>query len=252
MGIGDELMAAGQARQLQEMDLRLRKVQITDLFGEPRWHELWAGNPSIAQPGERGDFLKLVNEHNARPYIEGKTPGHWIWKEFTPVPSRIPFTGAERDFGAKHADLVIVQPTIRAKSSPNRQWGTGRWKDVAQRAAAAGIQLVQLGPAGTVPLCGARLIVTASFSHACAILSRARAYVGHEGGMHHAAAALGIPAVVIFGAFISPQSTGYASHRNIFTGQGLGCGMRGPCACCSDAMARISPSKVLSELQELL
>jgi hypothetical protein len=62
--------------------------------------------------------------------------------------------------------------------------------------------------------------------------------------LHHAAAALGVPAVVIFGGFISPAVTGYAAHANIFTGDDLGCGNINPCPHCRAAMERISVDQV--------
>lgn len=95
------------------------------------------------------------------------------------------------------------------------------------------------------------LIQTPDFWRACAILSRASAYVGHEGGLHHAAAALGIPGVVIFGGFISPETTGYDCHVNLFTG-GNACGNRTPCMHCRDAMNRITPEAVAEALIGIL
>ena len=75
---------------------------------------------------------------------------------------------------------------------------------------------VQLGAGGIRVLEGVRPIETADFRAACAALAGARAAVLPEGGLHHAAAALDIPAVVIFGAMTSPANTGYASHVNLF------------------------------------
>ena len=57
---------------------------------------------------------------------------------------------------------------------------------------------------------------------------------------------------MIRGAFISEKCTGYSAHRNLFTGEGLGCGMRVPCSCCAKAMAAITPEMVLNELREIL
>ena len=67
----------------------------------------------------------------------------------------------------------------------------------------------------------------------------------------HAAAALKVPAVVIYGGFISPKVTGYPLHRNLFTG-GTPCGMRTNCKHCRDAMAAILPTTVYDELKEIL
>lgn len=68
--------------------------------------------------------------------------------------------------------------------------------------------------------------------------------------MHHAAAALGIPAVVIFGGYVSPAQTGYAAQMNLFTG-GQPCGRRTECAHCADAMSDITPAMVADALHQL-
>jgi hypothetical protein len=82
-------------------------------------------------------------------------------------------------------------------------------------------------------------------------------YVGHEGGLHHAAAAVRLPAVVIFGGFITPAVTGYAEQVNL-TAPGLGvahplgCGRRVDCPHCADAIAQITPELVAQEVRKVL
>lgn len=110
---------------------------------------------------------------------------------------------------------------------------------------------VQLGPRSTTILTGRRHVVTETIREAAAVLSTARAAVLPEGGLHHLAAAMRLPAVVLFGGFISPKSTGYSMHRNLFTGK-VACGNRRPCDHCAQAMAAISPESVFEELQTML
>lgn len=90
-----------------------------------------------------------------------------------------------------------------------------------------------------------------SFEHALALISVARTAVLPEGGLHHAAAAFGLRAVVLFGGYISPNITGYSIHQNIFTGE-KACGNRNPCQHCTDAMNAITPAMVLDQLEALL
>jgi hypothetical protein len=244
VGWGDELMASGQAKRAQETDPR--RVQILGADGIPRWHPAWAGNPRIARADEVGDFQQIVNGPNARPYIAGKTPECWTWRDYEPVPGEIYFTNEEARFGSRNVAHIIIAGSLKPSASPNKQWG--KWKEFAALAKAAGLGLTQLG-GRPIPYC--RQVQTTTFRDACAVLSTARAFVGNEGGLHHAAAALGIPGVVIFGGFISPRQTGYKMHRNIFTG-GEPCGMRVPCRHCSDAMNSITPERVLQELLEVI
>ena len=71
-----------------------------------------------------------------------------------------------------------------------------------------------------------------------------------EGGLHHAAAALGTPTIVIFGGFISPRQTGYPHQVNLFTG-GTPCGMRRRCDHCEQAMRRVAIEEVLVKARML-
>ena len=59
---------------------------------------------------------------------------------------------------------------------------------------------------------------TNTFREALQVLSKAKLFVGTDGGLHHAAAALGIPSVVIWTGFTSPRHLGYDTHRNIHDG----------------------------------
>lgn len=251
MGWGDELMASGQARVLHERTGR--KVQVVDRHGERRWSPIWEGNPKIARPSDSGKFETVVNAPGTRPYHSGKLEDRWVYNPtFRADVGEIYFTEAERDFASRYQPQVVVEPNLKKKASPNKDWGWERWLAFAGMALERGMGLVQLGPAGTRRLPGVALIETPSFRHACAVLANAGAYVGHEGGLHHAAAALHIPGVVIFGGFTPVELTGYPIHRNFGVGIGGACGMRRPCAHCAREMAAITPQRVFKELEDVL
>lgn len=251
MGWGDELMAAGQARAKQAADPLGRRVRILDRNKQPRWHPAWEGNTGIVRPGECGDFLYVLNGPGCRPYIAEKYPDRYKWLNSESVPGRLYFSKAELEYAKPYAPVVVIEPNLKPLASPNKDWGWQRWTAFAEIARRKSIGLVQLGPAGTKTLPGVGWIETPTMRHACAVLANARAYVGHEGGLHHSAAAVGIPAVVIFGGFISPRQTGYAAHRNLFTG-GKPCGMRVHCEHCARAMAEITPEDVVNEMEAAL
>lgn len=247
MGWGDELMAAGQARLMRAHDRR--QVRIVKPNGTPRRHDAWLHNPDVAGPVYPQDCQVLVNAPGVRPYIAEKLPQRWVWRDYVPEPGRLCLHAHERAFAAaREAPQVVIGPSLKPGASPNKDWGAARWREFVRLALRAGLRLVQLGPAGTPVFPGVGFIETPSMRLACAVLARAGAYVGHEGGLHHSAAALGLPGVVIFGGYISPRQTGYALHRNLFEG-GEPCGWRTPCAHCAMAMAAITPEQVLTELE---
>lgn len=249
MGWGDELMVTGQVRERQVADPR--KVRI--VYERPRWHEAWDFNPRIARPEERGDFQVLQpRDGYKRPYIAEKHDDRWVWRPWAPPRGELYLTRFERKYGAGFPDRIILEPQLKRGASPNKDWGHARWVALAELCKRAGLPIAQLGPQNKGLLPGAEFIVTPTMRYAAAVLDNAAAAVLPEGGMHHVCAAVKTPAVVIFGGYIAPAVTGYDDQVSIFTGGGLGCGMRTECAHCRQAMAAIEPADVFKKLEELL
>jgi hypothetical protein len=250
LGVGDEIMVAGQCRVLQETDQR--KVRV--LYEKKRWHAIWNHNPRIAVPDEQGDFQELrARDNYLRPYMVEKTATKWTWREYRPPLGEIYFNKDEREFGRRYVGRLILEPHVKPGASPNKQWGWKNWNKLCWILQEKhGKRVTQLGPLGTPIMDRVEHVITDDFRRAAAVLAEARAAVVHEGGIHHAAAALGIPSVVIFGSFIAPAVTGYESQVNIFTGEGLGCGMRLTCDHCKTALAKIKPEYVAEQLMELM
>jgi hypothetical protein len=253
MGWGDELMVTGQVRVMQESDPR--KVRI--IYERSRWHEAWNGNPRIARPEEKGDFQELRPRTDwLRPYCQEKRPDRWIWKPYQPPVGELYLSEEEMAFGERHAGRIILEPHLKPGASPNKQLGWVRWNKLAWLIREhLGLSVTQIG-SGSVPvLDGAEHIGTKTMRHAAAVIARARAVVVPEGGLHHVAAAVEAPAVVIYGGYISPAVTGYRGQRPFFIGgerYPLGCGMRVPCEHCKAAMASIVPEAVFEQLTEIL
>lgn len=246
MGWGDELMAAGQARVHYEKTRQ--KVVFVDCEGQPRWSEIWENNPYILKQPEPG-CVTICNAPKRRPYIYRKNKKVCEWQVFELVPGEIFFSAQELAFGRQHAQgAIVIEPHTKVTDS-NKAWLWERWEQLAR----CGFDFVQLGPEGTRLLPGVRHVVTASFREAAAVLAHARGFVGAEGGMHHAAAAVSTPAVVLFSEFISPRVTGYLGHINLYQGKTpLGNGARLPCKKCRASMQAITVNQVVSALNELM
>lgn len=253
MGWGDELMVTGRVRELQAHDRR--KVRV--VYERPnRWFEAYDHNPRMAVPAEQGEFQILRPRVNGlRPYCSAKTPERWTWQAYRPPVGELYLTPRERAFGAQYAGRVIVEPHIKGAASPNKQWGWLRWNKLAWLLAQRGIRVTQIGAPGVALLEGVECIETPSLRHAAAVIAVARAVVVPEGGLHHTAAVFNVPAVVIYGGFISPEVTGYAGQVPLFVKTDehpLGCGWRTPCAHCAKAMASITPEAVAVHLENCL
>lgn len=248
MGWGDEIMVTGVARRLQEKNPL--RVRVLDKRGKARWHEIWQGNPRIAPPDFAGPVQKVTNGPGRRPYIERETKERWIWREWDCPVGEIYLTPKERAFGARYPDRLILEPTLKPRASLNKDWGWARWNTLVQQLLRRGYPVAQLGSSATPALPNVELIRTAGFREAAAVLAASRLAILPEGGLHHAAAALGVPAIVIFGGFISPEQTGYADHVNLYAG-GKPCGMRIPCQHCVEAMNAILPERILEQVTAL-
>lgn len=252
MGVGDEIMVTGEVRKMALAKPGIR-VAVRDARRPDwhRWHPIWQGNPNIARPGTKYD-VTLDNGPGNRPYIVMKGTRAWTWREYQPEPGQVFLDERETSYGQLARGCIVVQPFIKASASPNKRWPLEFWQELINERPTW--NWVQIGDGTEPKLAGIAFIQTPSFRDACGVLRGAKLLVSQEGGLHHAAAALGVPAVVIFGGFISPRVTGYASQRNLYVENDqhpLGCGARTPCFHCHRAMLSIKPSTVLEHMEAL-
>ena len=268
--MGDEVLVTGEARHLQESDPAGKRVIVVDRHNRHRWHQLWEGNPRIVRPGTVGyreRCLRLENAAWTRPYIDW----HRMRAEFAAVHGNLPFTTKGiRDpllpwrfsgHKVKRGELytrrlpkrgyVVIEPHYKAGVSPGRDWGFERWQTVVDAVEA---NWWQINGRGAPLLKGVSHKPAEHFVRACQLLSGASLYVGPEGGLYHAAAALGVPAVAIFGGFVSPETQGYDDCVNLYEPMdgASPCGQRVTCPHCLEAMARITPDRVIAAVEEML
>jgi hypothetical protein len=245
MGIGDEIMAAGEATMHRQRTGK--PTAIVDSHGRLRKHPIWENNADVATSFKHAG-ARLFNCPGFRPYVAAKNEERWTWKPYHPKPARIVLYAAEEEFGRKHAGKILIEPNIKQIGHTNKAWLPERWQQLADRFPG---RFVQVGWGDFRRLDGVEIAVTHTPRLAAAVLKHSLAYVGPEGGLHHMAAALERPAVVLFGGFISPENTGYDTHRNLFTG-GRACGMRRNCEHCRKAMSAITVDIVARHIEEIL
>ncbi len=276
MGYGDDIMSTADAIDLHKTQPG-QKVAIGN-GARAHWSSVFDNNPRLATPHwvDRGKPVTWCNNYRGhRPYINyratldagltvlnDKKPtrrnllraaGKWVWKyQYKVRPGEMFFTAEEKIYGQQVLDrvgpFVIIEPNIKPKASPNKDWGLHRYVGVTRKL--NDVTFIQVGDPRTSNNAGVSFVGTPTFRIACSILSRASAYLGPEGGLHHAAAAFDIPAVVIFGGYISPKITGYDSHIN-FADDEI-CGMRRSCSHCKEAMRKISVVQVIEAIRSVL
>lgn len=254
MGYGDEIMGSGVARvNWEKFGLRTAFGNRQKVIWSPCAHHIYQNNPKVIGPNERysakDKFIWCEHYVGNRLYA-ANISGFWKWRyDFKPDVGEIFFTDLERDFSHKHkSGFIVIEPNVKSVS-PNKQWLWERYQEVADCLLARGFQVVQFS--GQKYLHRVERIATPSFRMAMSFLSKARLFIGPEGGLHHAAAIFRIPAVVIFGGFIHPKLTGYEYQASLFSGGDAACGtIRRPCAHCVQSMDEITTEQVIHAAEE--
>ncbi|MEO6588950.1 MAG: glycosyltransferase family 9 protein [Pyrinomonadaceae bacterium] len=244
-------MASGEARALHAKNGL--PVMIVGAHGRAMWSEVFEGAPYILRPRRfnGGRFQRLVSGGGVRPYIAQKTPTKWMWREYKPKPAEIFFTDAERAFAEPFRGMVMLEPEVKNIGHDNKAWPLSRWVELAATFGInAAVQCVPPDATRTLPP-NVLKVATPTFRHAAAVLAVSKAFVGTDGGLMHAAAAVGTPAVILWSEFTSPAICGYATMTNI-RHAGKPCGNRLQCKGCHEAMSKITVDEVSAALKGLL
>lgn len=257
MGIGDQLIATGLARGAAERGVKIAFGDTTRLIWDHNSEPIFRGNPNIAFPGEeRATNIEWVRYFKGERQYNRQGRGHWIWNlDWKCTPGEIFLNQAEKEAADRQGKgFIVVEPNIETwkQAAVNKDWGRARYQAVVTRLIEDGHKVIQFTYAKGGPvLRGVKPVPTSSFRDAIGIMRNAALYLGPEGGLHHAAAAVGIPAVVLFGGFIPPSVTGYDTHTNL-VGTDRFCGTFLRCRHCSDAMAAITVDTVYRAAKERL
>jgi len=257
MGLGDQLIASGMARGAHARGKCIAFGDGLKIRWDHHSFEVFKWNPNVAAPGrERDSCVEWIDYYKGHRLYNRQEGDRWIWNmDFSPTPGEVFLDDIERKAGRRAGSgFILIEPNIEAWKSvaPNKDWGRRNYQEVVDRLAGSGLRVMQFAyPKAGLPLRGVQSIITTSFRDAISVLSNAALYVGPEGGLHHAAAAVNIPAVVLFGGFIPPKVTGYSTHANL-TGGAEACGSLKPCEHCRKAMEAISVEEVVEEALERL
>lgn len=260
MGYGDDIMATGMARGAKRRGKRIAFGDGRRIIWGPWSEEMFRHNPNIAPPGSEGaSDIEWVDYYKGHRKYNSQGNGKWIWNmDYRPVPGQFFFdegeTSIAREVGA--TKCILIEPNVPQQKSvaPNKQWPIERFQMVADRLKEQGLTVLQfIYPGAKYRLDGVVTFEPVNFRVALAVMGTTRLYIGPEGGMHHGAAALIVPGVVIFGGFIPPEVTGYDIHTNLTGDVGEGaCGSLTACSHCREALNSITVKDVLRSVDNHL
>jgi ADP-heptose:LPS heptosyltransferase len=261
MGYGDAIMGSGLARAVAKRGLRAAFGDGNRIVWSDACKAIYRNNPHIARPGDE----RSAHDLWWIPHYKG----HWLyhavprWKhgrylfnpEFRAMRGQIFLTPEEIAFAhSLSKGFVLIEPNVKPRAV-NKQWGTEKWRALVAAMQNLGIDVRQFHYPQAALIDGVQPIEVRDFRYAAAALTRARLAILPEGGLHHAAAAFKVKAIVIFGAHTHPRITGYGFHRNFYEGGPEGCGgieLPVRCPCCEAAMRKITVERVFEAAKEML
>jgi hypothetical protein len=269
-------MGTGLARAIRD-----RYPDAKIVFGNPKtyhdpknnkisvhWSDVFFNNPIIVQPDEPVKDMVCVPDYpGCRIYIDyektekeadGKELKYtkFAWQpDYQAVRGELYFDSNEKSAASEIAlrlpnPFFIIEPHIANKPWKNKKgWPFERWQAVVDALPEVGF--VQMSDGNVLDR--VHHVLTPTFRQACGIVACAGAVIASEGGLHHAAAALDIPAVVLWGHYTSPDILGYDDHENIRHAEGLGCGYTWKdCPDCQESMHDIKVDEVIEAIRKVI
>ena len=275
MGYGDELMATGGAKIAKKKNPN-SQIVIGNFHNKTITQSIiFNNNPNIITDSKKiNPDLKLLFINNSpgnRPYFDREKTilkQRMIWDfKFKPTPGELYFSKEEIKKAKKtidnaeifwnsinnkkHNGIIFIETTsVKINNSDfgfkhiNKDWGKVKWLALIEKLKKKFL-IIQSLHSKSIHYDGI-FEFESNFRGAAAAMKMTNLFLGPEGGFGHVAAALNKPAVIIFGGWIHPQSTGYDFHENIYIDiKGSPCGIYSQeCDHCKECMNIISVEKV--------
>ena len=269
-GIGDDLLCTAVLHEMQKRG-RTKVAMMSN------WPELFENLPYPAKvvPFDYGALhcieragVKLLRPTYAE--VVSQDPERFVFHEGKLIEAMCRLIGVSGEvdprpyFRCRAVELekwknlngCIVVQTSRANPRfefGNKEWGADNWTTLS-RLINAGAHIVQVGGGSDTLFPGATdLRGQTSLRDLGAIIAQARLFIGLEGFMMHLARAVGTRAVIVYGGWIDPATSGYAENVNLFTSLPCSpCGFSNHCDFDRECMRRITPEEVAEAVREEL
>ncbi len=148
----------------------------------------------------------------------------------------------------------LFNPSVQYKMDRQQELGSGKILPGSPSCCRLRFHWYKLGTAADPPLpvqinlCG-KLDVRGVFQ----VLGQCAGFVGLEGFLMHAATAMGVASVIVYGGFTAPWQTGYEINANLFTPVPCApCWLESRCPYDKKCMEAITPAQVADALTEKL
>ena len=152
-------------------------------------------------------------------------------------------------------DFVVIEPYSKSHWFGDlREWSFERWERVVKSVREQNVPVVQIGEGGRPILEGAiDMTGRTSFREAVLLMKRARLFLGQDGGLMHAANAVNVPSVIVWGGVNLPDFIGYRKHTVLCRHVDCApCGLRGDCPYDKKCLTTVEASEVISTVSGML
>ncbi|MGV3720478.1 MAG: glycosyltransferase family 9 protein [Actinomycetota bacterium] len=270
-GFGDHLMLSAviEGLKAERPELRIHLAATHPEIFQHNPHVEWTAYEGRMKKWRRAELERYHRVHFRSPqerYLQ--LSGHLIddmYREVgvelreRPRQPRIYLTERELQFRAEQIEAlprprIAIVPfgkgTVRL---PNKVYPAAQWCALTQLLGGIGGALLHLGASQEGPRAeGAVDFRDIGYRNTASVLQRCDLVVTHVSGIMHLAAAVGTPAVVLYGAAEHPAISGYPWNRNVYVPIECGpCWMETPCSHHS-CMKQLTPERALSEVREAL
>ena len=277
MGYGDSIMVTGMAKAIKKKypDYQIivgdRKKLLS--YYDPI---IFINNTDITVESEIDLSKKTIwieEFQGKRSYVQNADKDKFYWNEqYRAIQGGLYFSNKEIDFAKSifkkikktfssnfQKQIIFIEPSRNTthknaesnNGEENKRWKLEKWQEVVNYFNHE-ILFVQSTYENCEILDGVHNFEL-NFREACTLMNLCDFYLGWEGGFSHAAAALNKKAVVLFGGYIHPKTTGYNFHQNIYIDiEGSQCGMRKYCEHCEKCRKLITVDQVIERIKKIL
>ena len=245
MGLGDDLMITGFVEQ-EAIKHPNKQIVIGSLKENLIFDSIiYLNNPKITHSSQLDKtkpvhFIDYSNLNRFYINYEKHNDNNIIWRtDFKLIPGKIYFSKKEINDAFKIIDQAKNYWYANYKTKPkkiiffesystkinndyysyrmkNKNWGEANWKNLINKLKDKYL-IIQSVHEKSVKINGTYYADQGfDFRTACAVLKNCDLFLGNEGSFGHVAAAVNTKAVIYFGGWISPKSTGYDMHTNIY------------------------------------
>lgn len=258
-GMGDVLMCTPALREVKRLNPGCRITLFTDfpelVEGLPFIDRAVAGeDPTASAQWLNYEWSLPPRRHLAR--IMGDQLGVRVRDVRPSVAVRPDLVERFRREWAGLPRPVVIVVRRASNFTPNKEWPDPYWDELAARLAARGTVVDVGAPPADPPAVPAGSYLDlrgrTSLPELIAALAAADLHVAPITGTVHIAAAVGVPAVVIYGGYEPPVCTAYPGHIGLYSPvECAPCWMKEPCPYGKKCLHQITPGRVEAAVEEL-